>query len=135
MADIASPIAICVAGGVTAACVQSLIPELGAYGVSGPSILWGAVGAYAGDMLRMLQAQEAGKTYTRMTRGMLFVSSAVGAIGGPWAAQAVAGGGLLATGGCSVIVGATWHVLLQWLMREAMKRMAGLLPGGKGAAE
>jgi len=132
MADIASPIAICLAGGVTAACVQSLVPELG---VSGPSIFWAAIGAYAGDMLRMLQAQESGKSYTRMTKGMLFVSSAVGAIGGPWAAQAVAGGGLLATGGCSVIVGATWHVLLQWLVRMAMRRIDGIMPGGKGAAE
>lgn len=128
MADIASPIALCLAGGITAACVQSLVPELGAYGVSGPSILWGGIGAYAGDMLRMLQAQEAGKAYTRMTRGMLFVSGAVGAIGGPWSAQALSGGGLLATCGGSVIVGATWNVLLQWLVRVAIKRMGAALP-------
>lgn len=133
MADIASPIAICLAGGVTAACVQSLMPDLGAYGVSGPSIFWGAVGAYAGDMLRMLQAQEAGKVYNRMTRGMLFVSSAVGAIGGPWAAQVAAGGGLLATCGCSVIVGATWHVLLQWILQQGMKRIQAAMPGNEAA--
>lgn len=135
MADIASPIAICLAGGVTAACMQSLIPELSAYGVSGPSILWGGVGAYAGDVLRLMQAQDAGRAYTRMTRGMLFVSGAVGAVGGPWAAQAVAGGGVLATCGCSVIVGATWHWLLQQVLQRVISRIGGAAPQDTGTTQ
>lgn len=135
MADIASPIAICLAGGITAACVQSLAPDLASWGVSGPSILWGGVGAYAGDVLRLLQAQDAGRAYTRMTRGMLFVSGAVGAVGGPWAAQVAAGGGLLATCGCSVIVGATWHWLLQQVLQRVINRIGGAAPRDTGATQ
>lgn len=135
MADIASPIAICFAGGVTAACLQALVPDLSAYGVSGPSVLWGGVGAYAGDMLRLMQAQDAGRAYTRMTRGMLFISGAVGAVGGPWAAQAVAGGGLLATCGSSVIVGATWHWLLQQALQRVINRIGGAAPRDSGASQ
>lgn len=135
MADIASPIATCLAGGITAACLQSLAPDLASWGVSGPSILWGGVGAYAGDMLRLMQAQDAGRAYTRMTRWMLFISGAVGSVVGPWAAQALAGGGVLATCGSSVIVGATWHWFLLPVVQRVINIFGGSAPRDTGATQ
>lgn len=119
MSDAVSPIAACIATGLGATCVQAvanaLIPELSAYGVTGPSLVWGLAGGYAGEMLRRMKAQEEGKPHPpRMAWPALLLSAAIGALGGNWAAQQWFSGANAATAvaGCSAFVGATW----QWLL-------------------
>lgn len=120
MADVATPIAACVAAGLGATCLQSLAnalwPELSAYGVTGPSLVWGLAGGYAGEMLRRQKAAEDGKPHTKLATPALLLSAAIGGLGGSWFAKAWFGGSVEAVAGSSAFIGATWQwLVLAWL--------------------
>lgn len=120
MADAVTPITACVAAGLGATCLQSIAtavwPELSAYGVTGPSLVWGLAGGYAGEMLRRQKAAEEKRPHTKLALPALMLSAGIGALAGNWAAKTWFSGGIEATAGLSAFFGATWQwLILAWM--------------------